>query len=389
MAVQGNDLPKVAGTQVRGKVYHLNLRIRPEIQHLFDGKTHLRGSLHTSDPKEAQREVERRKAELAEKEQAYARQAEVDDIVSHLTPEQRAAYDQAGGLEGLLETFEHLRNGALPATDAAADPSDTAAAEESGIAGDTGPGEYGDQAEETRWDSPGNDHGSAPSAPDEPDDLARDPDEIEAIDENWPLPSSALALVSHDRSDMRDSETEYALFTLADLLEEYALQLDPDSAQTVRHIVRLFTEYHGDIAFDELTIAHLDAFANAAHGLPADMMARLADGTHVRDLPYAEMVAWTVANQARPMSETTRFHYVSALKQLMAFGVPRYRRGDPWSDYRLQIVRREPVEEPPRREPNRFAPSQWTFAGAMARAFELTVLLLIAALLYLLWQSRF
>jgi len=118
------------------------------------------------------------------------------------------------------------------------------------------------------------------------------------------------------------------------------------------------------------------------------MMAKLADGTYVRDLPFAEMVAWTVHAEAKPISETTRFQYVTLLKDLMTYGVPRYRRGDPWSDYRLQILRREIVEVPPRRGPSRFAPSQWTLSGAVARLFELTVLLFVAAVLYLLWEAR-
>ena len=108
------DLPKVEGTQIRGKVYHLNLRIKPEIQDLYGGKSHLRGSLRTSDPKVATREVRKHKADLLAKEQERARQAEVEDIVSQLSPEQRKAYDAAGGLEGLLEDSERSHAGVEP-----------------------------------------------------------------------------------------------------------------------------------------------------------------------------------------------------------------------------------------------------------------------------------
>ncbi len=403
MGARKVKLPRVAGTQVRGKFYHLNLRIKPEIQYLFDGKTHLRGSLHTSDPKEARREVERRRAELLEKEQEHARQLEVDDLVAQLSPEQRAAYDEAGGLEGLLETFTHLRGGTGTASDAPSEagrkavPTDPArapigdsAGESSGDSPETGPEPVPEPEDPEDPEDRGQDHAPRPApTADDPTPDATETEteiEIEPVGEGWPDTGHALAIVG---TTAGDGEIEDALFTLADLLEEYALQLDPDTTDTMRHIVRLFTEFSGEIAFDELTMAHLDAFAKAAHGLPAEMMARLDDGTLVRDLPYTEMVAWTTASPAAPMSETTRFHYVSALKQLMAFGVPRYRRGDPWTDYRIQVIRREPVEEPPRRAPNRFSPSEWTFTAALGRAFEITILVLIAALLYLLWEARF
>lgn len=346
------DLPKVEGTQIRGKVYHLNLRIKPDIQDLYGGKTHLRGSLRTSDPEVARREVQRRREELHEKEQERARQLEVEDLVSQLSPEQRAAYDAAGGLEGLLEGLERKRSGAP-----AAHPSDAQAAPSM-------------QAEAF--------------APERRADGAPDP----GRHDGWPLGDHRPA--APDDAEIYEDYEDYEdkPFTLADLLEEYAPTLDPETAEAMRHIVRLFTEFHGDVAYDELTMAHLDAFAEAAHGLPADMMAKLADGTFVRDLPFAEMVAWTVHAEARPISETTRFQYVALLKQLMLFGVPRYRRGDPWSDYRLQIQRRESVEPPPKKPSRRFKPSEWTLSDAMMRLLEVAIFVFVVLVFVLLWHSR-
>jgi hypothetical protein len=209
----------------------------------------------------------------------------------------------------------------------------------------------------------------------------------EPIDnDDWPLGDGTLAIVPEEDEDYDDYEEKP--FTLADLLEEYEPTLDYEAAEAMRHIVRLFTEFHGDIAFDELTIAHLDEFAEAARGLPADMLAKLGDGTYVRDLPYAEMVAWTVHADARPISETTRFQYVALLKKLMLFGVPRYRRGDPWSDYRLQIMRRETVEPPAKKSARRFSPSEWTFSDAMLRLLELAIVVFVVLMFILLWQSR-
>lgn len=346
------DLPKVEGTQVRGRVYHLNLRIKPEIQDLYGGKSHLRGSLRTSDPEVARREVQRRRDELHDKEQERVRQAEVEDLVAQLSPEQRAAYDAAGGLEGLLEGLEQKQPRAV------------------GPAQDAQPTHFATQPE-----------------PAEPAAWREDPTAADPIDhDDWPLGDGGLAVIP-DEDDTYD-EYEEKPFTLADLLEEYLPTLDYEGAEAMRHIGRLFTEFQGDIAFDELTIAHLDEFAEAARGLPADMMAKLGDGTYVRDLPYAEMVAWTVHADARPISETTRFQYVALLKELMLFGVPRYRRGDPWSDYRLQILRRETVEPPAKKTSRRFAPSEWTFSDAMLRLLEVAIVIFVVLMFILLWQSR-
>lgn len=349
------ELPKVEGTQIRGKVYHLNLRIKPEIQDLYGGKSHLRGSLRTSDPKVARREVRRYKAELLEKEQERARQAEVEDLIAQLTPEQRRAYDAAGGLEGLLEGFGR----AHPEAEGAQGPGTGAA----GQASARPPATAAETAAETEG-------------------AVDDGSDAERVDDDWPIGGS-LTVISHDSDDYEEE-----VFTLADLFEEYAAKFDPAETEAMRQCVRLFTEFHREIAYDELTVAHLDDFIVAAHGLPADMMARLADGTYVRDLPFAEMVAWTVATDAKPISETTRFQFAAMLKQLMAFGVPRYRRGDPWSDYRMQVLHRDTQDVPAPKPPSRFAPSEWTLSGATMRALETLIAVLVVFVLFLLWQAR-
>jgi len=357
------DLPKVEGTQIRGRIYHLNLRIKPEIQDLYGGKTHLRGSLRTSDPEVARREVQRRREELHEKEQERLRQHEVEDLVSQLSPEQRAAYDAAGGLEGLLEGLERKRSGG-PMGEGDVGGRDDAPGAPQALQGALEPAQRGNAAP-----APGR-HDDWPAG-DETPAVAPDTGEIAA----------------DITADMYE-DTEERPFTLADLFEEFAPTLDDETAAAMRHVVRLFTEFHGDIAYDELTMAHLDEFAEAAHGLPADMMAKLADGTFVRDLPFAEMVAWTVHAEARPISETTRFQYVSLLKQLMLFGVPSHRRGDPWSDYRLKIQRRETVEPPAKKPSRRFKPSEWTFSDAMMRLLEVGIFIFIVLVFILLWHSR-
>lgn len=343
------DLPKVEGTQIRGKVYHLNLRIKPEIQDLYGGKSHLRGSLRTSDPKVAMREVRKHKAELLAKEQERARQAEVEDIVSQLTPEQRRSYDEAGGLEGLLEDYEraHGKEGAEEP-----EPGDVISRDAN--AGDVPGKDAGGDSEPETDASPADD---SPHEADEDGATTED----ETYDEDGPV------------------------FTIADVLEEYIVQTDADGADSLRQCVRLFTEHTGTVPFEDLTVDHLHEFAVAAKGLPADMSARLGDGTYVGELPFAEMVAWTNASDAKHISETMRFRFVAILKELMDYGVPLHRRGDPWSEYRLQIVKREPRMKADERPKPMFSPGEWRSNTLMVRLAEIAILVFVAFVLVLLW----
>ena len=83
-------LAKVAGTQTHGDGYFLNLRIPPMLQSHF-GKTHLRNSLKTADPRVAEREVMLRKAEFHRLEKEQAIRADVSAHVEELPDDQRLA----------------------------------------------------------------------------------------------------------------------------------------------------------------------------------------------------------------------------------------------------------------------------------------------------------
>jgi len=98
---------RVAGAQIRQGIYYLNLRVPPAIQDAYDGHTHLRRSLKTSDPKVAEREVVLRKAEFHHKEQEISHKASIGDLVAKLPSDQLAAFKRAGGtLESLLAAFD-------------------------------------------------------------------------------------------------------------------------------------------------------------------------------------------------------------------------------------------------------------------------------------------
>ncbi|MEZ5722430.1 MAG: hypothetical protein R3D59_12890 [Paracoccaceae bacterium] len=245
------DLPKVEGTQIRGKVYHLNLRIKPVGTSTAARATS--GSLRTSDPQGRPARGAGGTGELLEKEQERARQAEVEDLIAQLTPEQRRAYDAAGRLGRARGVRSRTPRPGRHATPALV-PAETA----------------------SRYSRCGG------------EGRARGTTRRDRIDDDWPL-GGALTILPDDHDDYEQ------VFTTGDLFEEYAAKFEPGEIAAMRQCVRLFGEFHGDVAYDELTIGHLDEFIVAAHRLPADMMARRRR-RHLRARSaLREMVAWTVA----------------------------------------------------------------------------------------------
>ncbi len=121
-------LAKVSGTKIRGGVYHLNIAIPPEIRHLHQGRALLTGTLKTADPKVAAKGVTLARAQLIQQVEETARSADVNARLAELPPDQRALYDRAGGLEGLLEAFQRTQK--AQAFLAAGDPSTMADTDE-------------------------------------------------------------------------------------------------------------------------------------------------------------------------------------------------------------------------------------------------------------------
>ncbi|MBU2960204.1 hypothetical protein KO516_05030 [Citreicella sp. C3M06] len=98
-------LPKVEGTKVRGGIYQLNLRVPAEASHLYDGKTHLRRSLKTADPREATRQVTVAQAKLIEAVCRARQRDTLAEAVAALPPDQRELYEDAGGLSELIQRY--------------------------------------------------------------------------------------------------------------------------------------------------------------------------------------------------------------------------------------------------------------------------------------------
>ena len=95
-------LAKVSGTKIRGGTYHLNIAIPPEIRSQYQGRSLLTGTLKTSDPKVAAKGVTLARARIIEQTDEAARNADINARLAELSPDQRALYDIAGGLDGLL-----------------------------------------------------------------------------------------------------------------------------------------------------------------------------------------------------------------------------------------------------------------------------------------------
>ena len=102
-------LAKVSGTKIRGGTYHLNIAIPPPIRHLNEDRDLLTGSLKTSDPKVAANGVTLARAKMIQQMEEAARHTDINARLAELPPDQRALYDRAGGLEGLLAAFQRTQ----------------------------------------------------------------------------------------------------------------------------------------------------------------------------------------------------------------------------------------------------------------------------------------
>ncbi|SHJ78222.1 Phage integrase family protein [Palleronia salina] len=105
------SLPKVPGTKVRGTTYHLNLPIPKTVQNLHPKHPTgiMRGTLKTSDPKEAAREVNERRAILERQVKEAKRLADRERLLGTLGQEDRDLLTEIGGPEKLLEELRSLR----------------------------------------------------------------------------------------------------------------------------------------------------------------------------------------------------------------------------------------------------------------------------------------
>lgn len=304
----------VPGTKVRGGAYFLNLRIPKEAAHAYPGKTHLRDSLKTADPKVAAQKVTLTKAELIRAASAANAKATADAAlaaaVAALTPEQHYIYTAAGGLAGLLDRYtqsthwlERARE-PLPPSDPP-QPAPTTAYE--------------------RWVE----------------------EEAEA--------EFARHLAREEQVLKATAKTLQALGQPVDVPGGYGLRelakaniaakgTGGQTADAVLTICQRFVELHGDLPIADLTIAHLREYAEAAKGLPA-----VPAGKEYKGLAMPALLERVRVSGAATISEATRAKHIAMLKALTAFAPGQgYLTSDPWAAFKLLKVKAKHSAPPPR-----------------------------------------
>ncbi|MDB5659104.1 MAG: hypothetical protein JWS10_1719 [Cypionkella sp.] len=105
------NLPKVPGTQIRGTTYHYNLPIPTAIQSQYTAFPAgvMRGTLKTSDPKDAASKIGDQRTIFGRQVKEAQRLAERDRILGTLGQEDRDLLAEIGGAEKLLGTIRDLR----------------------------------------------------------------------------------------------------------------------------------------------------------------------------------------------------------------------------------------------------------------------------------------
>lgn len=223
-------LAPISGTKIRGGTYYLNIAIPPAVRHLHEGRALLTGTLKTADPKKAKEGVTTARAGLIKQSQEVEQHGDLKTRLAALTPQQRALYDEAGGLEGLLAA--HARTLTAQKFLLAGIPPDTQEdfdAMDSEIA-----------AAEHR------------AASDVFASIARrEAKALRALGEPVKVPGG-------DASGVAELAE---VFTRA---KDYTIQ----NTDSVRYTVRRWIEFHTDLPLAKLTRAHLAEFDEAVRDLP-------------------------------------------------------------------------------------------------------------------------
>lgn len=300
-------LPHVEGTKVRGRVYHLNLRIPAEAAAAYPGQTHLRGSLKTSDPKTARQRVIVRQAELYEAAQHARKRELLAEALADLPPDQRAVFDEAGSVSRLRAQFDRtatarafmIAGGAVTESDLmAVDTSDTIT--------------------------------QTPNAMERALAEAAHNAELQALDRVADAEAKTLRAVGEDVK----APLSFGLRELVDALAPLT-GVRPDTVKLHHRIVSRFIEFTGDLPLAELTIAHLREFATAYADFPAQTASAELRGQNCKDL-----IRIAKAKGLPRITDTARRQHIDTLKGLLAKAPSQgYLPADPWASFDLILPR--------------------------------------------------
>ncbi|WP_375552972.1 site-specific integrase [Roseovarius mucosus] len=295
-----HKLDKVFGTQQRGQTYHFNLPIPPVIRDLYDNKAAYRGTMKTSDPKEAEKKVRRQRTIFDEQVERRKRDADMKRLAELLTEDQRAALAAIGGAGQITAHVEGLRRAAafltagIGATDAAPDEELGAAAELEQRAQEAAGRAYRDSyVAEIR--------GAKRIAGSLNVEL---PDEIPGVDEG--------------------------VIGLRDVADKFLNSKDytAHNREKVLYTLRRWSEFHGDLPIEQIERAHIHQFDEALKQLPPAM------GDH-RKLSIHDSIKRGKKEGKQPVGVKTRETYLLHLKALTAYAVDTLGaiKADPFAGY--------------------------------------------------------
>lgn len=296
---QNRTLPHVEGTRERHGKYWLHMAVPKDLQDVY-GKSQLRRTLDTKDPDTAETEVTLQKAEFYETRVEKERTANLSSLVDALRPDQRRLYEEAGGLAGLLEEFQRSQTALAFAEPGTTDPVHMVA----------GP-DY------------------EPPEPVEP--LTARLEEAEDRGRYEVLRAVAVVEGKTLKALGQKVEVPGEVFGLGELAEVYAKDnKQPDKTKRgFATVVRRFIEFHGDIALEGLTLAHLREYGKAALTLP-----KHTSSAKLRGLSMPELIRIANAEGLERVGTTTRDKDLSILKALTSFGKDEgYMPSDPWRGY--------------------------------------------------------
>ncbi|SFL57580.1 site-specific integrase [Shimia aestuarii] len=311
-------LPKIEGTiQLRGR-YQAKIRVPEEIRKHWDGKEVYQKSLKTSDPKTAEKEVRAIRAIMdAQLEQSKAEEG-WRALARHLPPDQKALLDRAGGLSGLLKQFQDGKD-AL-AFMAAGEPFAGGAEIVEGPNGQ--PIKVFDDVD--------------------PEALQVEVAAHRAASAEIKAQTNARGRVLRQIGE--GVELVGDVFSLRDLVEDWAPSVDVHTAENARTYVRRFTEFHGEIALQDLTGVHLREFTDVLKGLP-----KVQSGKR-REMTVQQLIADAKKTGAETIGYSTQKKYFDMLKGLMSHAVGRrFVEPDPWAGMKLVKPKTKHSAEKPRR----------------------------------------
>ena len=314
-------MKKVADTiQLRGR-YHVKIAIPESIRGRWAGKDVYQKSTRSTDPVAAAREARRIRAIMdAQLEKAKAEEG-WRALARHLPPDQRALLENAGGLSGLLKEYE--RDKRALAFIEAGKPADAGAFDVEG-----------GEVEYVKGDSFVVQKTGAPPSKVLIDQFA-DSEELQVQQAEHRAASAAIRAQTNARGRVlrqigQNVDLVGDVFSLRDLVEDWAPSVDAHTAENGRTYVRRFTELHGELGLQDITGAHLREFTDALKGLP-----KVQSGKR-RDMTIQQLIADAKKAGAETIGYATQKKYFDMLKGLMSHAVGRrFVEADPWTGMKL------------------------------------------------------